>query len=70
VYCCRYLRAACDERFNIHGVQATTHFAAPLVMINGPGAAGAGILVKAKCFFSNVARANSFAGPGVSADPC
>ena len=30
------LRAACDERFNLHGVQATTHFAAPLVMINGP----------------------------------
>ncbi len=30
------LRAACDERFNTHGVQATTHFAAPLMMINGP----------------------------------
>ena len=30
------VRAACDERFNLHGVQATTHFAAPLVMINGP----------------------------------
>ncbi len=30
------IRAACDERFNIHGVQATTHFAAPLVIVNGP----------------------------------
>ena len=29
------VRAACDERFNIHGVQATTHFAAPLVIVNG-----------------------------------
>src|SRR5581483_533283 len=30
------VRAACDERLNIHGVQATTHFAAPLVIVNGP----------------------------------
>jgi len=30
------VRAVCDERLNVHGVQATTHFAAPLVIINGP----------------------------------
>ena len=30
------IRAACDEQFNIHGVQATTHFAAPLIIVNGP----------------------------------
>ena len=30
------VRAVCDERFNVHGVQATTHFATPLVIINGP----------------------------------
>ena len=30
------VRAACDERFNLHGVQATTHFAAPLIIVNGP----------------------------------
>ena len=55
------MRAACDERFNLHGVQATTHFAAPLVIVNGPvrrelGFTGAGNV------FSNVARANSTLG--------
>src|SRR5262249_42678818 len=30
------VRAACDEGFNAHGVQATTHFAAPLPTISGP----------------------------------
>jgi peroxiredoxin len=55
------VRALCDERFNIHGVQATTHFAAPLLIINGPvrqelGFASAGNV------FSNVARANSSVG--------
>ncbi|HEX8183502.1 MAG TPA: TlpA disulfide reductase family protein [Blastocatellia bacterium] len=55
------VRAACDERFNMHGVQATTHFAAPLVIINGPVrrelrfASGSNV-------FSNVARANSTLG--------
>jgi peroxiredoxin len=54
-------RAACDERFNIHGVQATTHFAAPLVIVNGPVrrdlrfACGGNV-------FSNVARSNSTLG--------
>jgi peroxiredoxin len=55
------VRAVCDERFNIHGVQATTHFAAPLVIVNGPirrelGFASAGNV------FSNIARANSTVG--------
>jgi len=55
------VRAACDERFNLHGVQATTHFAAPLVIVNGPVrhelpfACGSNV-------FSNVARANSAIG--------
>jgi hypothetical protein len=55
------VRAVCDERFNIHGVQATTHFAAPLVIVNGPirrelsFACGSNV-------FSNVARANSTLG--------
>src|SRR5258708_2121445 len=30
------VRALCDERFNLHGGQATTHVAAPLVIVNGP----------------------------------
>jgi Redoxin len=55
------VRAACDELFNIHGVQATTHFAAPLVMINGPVRQELGFWSKQNVF-SNVARANSSLG--------
>ena len=55
------LRAACDERFNLHGVQATTHFAAPLVMINGPVRKELGFWWKQNVF-SNVSRANSSLG--------
>jgi peroxiredoxin len=55
------VRAACDERFNLHGVQATTNSATPLVILSGPAperlgfASGAGV-------FGNVARANSAVG--------
>ncbi|HKV93150.1 MAG TPA: TlpA disulfide reductase family protein [Candidatus Angelobacter sp.] len=55
------VRAACDERFNLHGVQATTHFAAPLIMINGPVRHELGFWSKQNVF-SNVARANSSLG--------
>ncbi|MGE0128867.1 MAG: TlpA family protein disulfide reductase [Blastocatellales bacterium] len=55
------IRAACDERFNIHGVQATTHFAAPLVVVNGPIRRELGFAC-ASNVFSNVARANSTLG--------
>ncbi|HLW54227.1 MAG TPA: TlpA disulfide reductase family protein [Candidatus Angelobacter sp.] len=55
------VRAVCDERFNAHGVQATTHFAAPLIMINGPVRAQLGFWAKQNVF-SNVARANSTLG--------
>lgn len=55
------VRAACDERFNLHGVQATTHFAAPLVMINGPVRDELGFWSRQNVF-SNVARANSSLG--------
>ncbi len=61
------VRAVCDERFNIHGVQATTHFAAPLVIVNGPirreleFACGSNV-------FSNVARANSTLGRALRRD--
>jgi peroxiredoxin len=55
------VRAACDERFNLHGVQATTHFAAPLVMINGPVRQELGFWSKQNVF-SNVALANSSLG--------
>ena len=55
------VRAVCDERFNAHGVQATTHFAAPLVMINGPVRGELGFWSRQNVF-SNVARANSTLG--------
>ena len=55
------VRAVCDERFNIHGVQATTHFAAPLVIVNGPIRHELGFAC-ASNVFSNVARANSTLG--------
>jgi hypothetical protein len=55
------VRAACDERFNLHGVQATTHFAAPLVVINGPVRNQLGFWSRQNVF-SNVAPANSTLG--------
>jgi thiol-disulfide isomerase/thioredoxin len=55
------VRAVCDERFNAHGVQATTHFAAPLIIINGPVRDELGFWSRQNVF-SNVARANSTLG--------
>ena len=55
------VRAVCDELFNIHGVQATTHFAAPLVIVNGPIRGELGFAYGSNVF-SNVARANSTLG--------
>jgi peroxiredoxin len=55
------VRAVCDERFNIHGVQATTHFAAPLVIVNGPIRGELGFACGSNVF-SNVTRANSTLG--------
>lgn len=55
------VRAVCDERFNVHGVQATTHFAAPLVIINGPVRNELGFAYRQNVF-SNLARANSTLG--------
>jgi peroxiredoxin len=55
------VRAVCDERFNIHGVQATTHFAAPLIVVNGPVRDELGF-ARRQNVFSNVARANSTVG--------
>ena len=55
------VRAVCDERFNIHGIQSTTHFAAPLVIVNGPIRRELGF-ASGRNVFSNVARANSTLG--------
>ena len=54
-------RAVADERFNAHGVQATTHFAAPLVIVNGPVRRELQFHCRQNVF-SNVARANSTVG--------
>jgi thiol-disulfide isomerase/thioredoxin len=54
-------RAVSDERFNAHGVQATTHFAAPLIIVNGPVRGELGFHSRQNVF-SNVARANSTLG--------
>ncbi|MFN0119075.1 MAG: peroxiredoxin family protein, partial [Blastocatellia bacterium] len=55
------VRAVCDERYNIHGIQATTHFAAPLIIINGPVRHDLGFVCGGNVM-SNVARANSTLG--------
>jgi hypothetical protein len=55
------VRAACDERFNLHGVQATTNSATPLVVLSGPAAERLGFASGAGVF-GNVARANSTVG--------
>jgi len=55
------VRAVCDDRFNAHGVQATTHFAAPLIIVNGPVRNELGFHFRQNVF-SNVARANSTLG--------
>ena len=58
------VRALCDERLDIHGVQGTTHFAAPLAVVNGPVrlelefACGSNV-------FSNAARSNSTIGRAI-----
>ena len=55
------VQALCDERLDIHGVQGTTHFAAPLVVINGPVRRELGFACGSNVF-SNAARANSTIG--------
>jgi hypothetical protein len=37
------VEAACDPAFNLHGVSTSTHFAAPLIVINGPVRARIGL---------------------------
>ena len=55
------VRAACDERFNLHGVQATTNSATPLVILSGPVAARLGFASGAGVF-GNVSRATAPSG--------
>ncbi len=55
------VRAACDERFNLHGLQATTHSATPLTIVSGKIAKRLG-LTSGAGLFGNTARANSSIG--------
>ena len=55
------VRLLCDERLDIHGVQGTTHFAAPLAVVNGPVRSRLGFACGSNVF-SNAARPNSTIG--------
>ncbi len=58
------VKALCDERLDIHGVQGTTHFAAPLAIVNGPVRSELGFACGSNVF-SNAARANSTVGRAI-----
>ncbi len=44
------LRAMLDKKFNMHGVQCTTHVVAPLILVNGPIRSELGINCGHNCF--------------------
>ena len=58
------LRALCDERFNLNGVQATTHVCAPLTIVNGPVAKRLGLNAGANVFGQGF-RANATIGRAI-----
>lgn len=58
------LRAMQDERFNLHGVQCTTHVVAPLIVVNGPIRARIGINSGHNCLGQGN-RANATIGRAV-----
>jgi hypothetical protein len=64
----RVVRAAilalCEPAFNLNGVQATTHMAAPLLIVNGPAAREAGMNGGCNAFGSGN-RANATIGRAV-----
>ena len=58
------LLALTDYRFNLNGVQATTHLASPLVIVNGPVARAIGMNGDANAFGSGN-RANATIGRAI-----
>lgn len=58
------LDALMDDRFNLHGVQCTTHVATPLVVVNGPLAQELGFQGGHNCFGQGF-RANAAVGRAV-----
>jgi peroxiredoxin len=60
------VRAVCDERLNVHGVQATTHFAAPLVVMSGEQHARASAATDTAEHRRRAARWNRYVNAGKS----
>lgn len=58
------LQAMKDERFNLHGVQCTTHVVAPLIVVNGPVRERLGINSGHNCLGQGT-RANAAIGRAV-----
>jgi hypothetical protein len=58
------LLALCETAFNLNGVQATTHMAAPLLVVNGPVASEIGMNAGCNCFGSGN-RANATVGRAI-----
>ena len=58
------LLALTSSHFNLHGVQATTHMAAPLVVVNGPVRTAIGLNAGANVFGSGY-RANATIGRAI-----
>lgn len=58
------LRAMQQDRFNLHGVQCTTHVVAPLILVNGPARIQLGINCGHNCLGQG-ARANATIGRAV-----
>ena len=56
--------ALCSERFNLNGVQATTHMAAPLLVVNGPIRLDIGLNCGTNVFGSGF-RANATIGRAI-----
>ena len=56
--------ALCSERFNLNGVQATTHMAAPLLVVNGPVRLEIGLNCATNVFGSGF-RANATIGRAI-----
>lgn len=58
------LLALCDPHFNLNGVQATTHMAAPLLVVNGPVRRAVGLNADGNVFGSGF-RANATIGRAI-----
>ena len=58
------VEAMLDPAFNLYGVQATTHPAAPLLVVNGPYARGIGLHAGSGCFGPGF-RANATIGRAI-----